>query len=290
MQTKVWEDFISLNSTEHLHNDAIGPISNHLMHDDNSVSWDRQKIPLTLAVGRDVSPIPTESDRELYYGQNHFNYWASGIRDWLQILEWTTPRGLKLENTLDFGCASGRLLRHQYYQTDIKKVIGCDINRLHVDWVARHLPPEIMVFQNSSIPSLPLPSESVDLVTAFSVFTHIDTFDTTWIMELCRILKPGGIAWLTVHSSRTWREIKPGWPLFYALDSHPDYAEMRKSSDLKSDRVVFRWHTDRSYSANVFYREDYLRASWGRVMKVVDFFPALPHFQDIIVLQKEAAA
>jgi SAM-dependent methyltransferase len=165
-------------------------------------------------------------------------------------------------------------------------VIGCDINRSHVDWVSKYLPPAIKVFQNTSIPILPLPDASIDVVTAFSVFTHIECFDTTWLMELRRILKPGGIAWLTIHSARVWRDIQPDWPLYNALTSHPDYAAYSESKDLPKERLVFRWHADRSYSANIFYDEAYLRRTWGRILTVRDLFPALPHYQDVLVLQK----
>src|SRR5262249_35950762 len=160
---------------------------------------------------------------------------------------------------LDFGCASGRILRHMFYQAQTPEIWGCDINRRHVEWVSAHLPGEIRVFQNTSLPHLPLPDSSVDVITAFSVFTHIESFDTAWLMELRRILKPNGIAWLTVHADRTWREMTPDWPIYNALVHHKDYAELAKHRDLPAERIVFRWHGDRSYSANVFYREEYLR-------------------------------
>ena len=289
MQTDVWENFISLNSTEQLGNQVLERASHYAGQKDGSVIWDEAEISAAEAMDRDRSPLPTEADRELYYGPNHYNYWASGMRDWMQILEWVRARGIKIDSVLDIGCASGRVLRHMHYQAGLKQVIGCDINRLHVDWVMRHLPSEITIFQNNSLPSLPLPSESIDLVTAFSVFTHIESFDTAWLMELRRILKPGGIAWLTVHAERTWNEVAPGWPLYDALKAHPDYAAMRKLPGLPSDRVVFRWRSDRSYSSNIFYRNAYIEQTWGRFLTFEGMFPALPHFQDVVVLRKPPA-
>ena len=129
-------------------------------------------------------------------------------------------------------------------------------------------------------------AESVDVVTAFSVFTHIESFDTTWLMELRRILKPGGIAWLTVHSDRTWLEMKPTWPIYAALADHPDFKVHAGAERIPQERFVVRWASERSYSANVFYREEYLRRVWGRIMQFRDMFAALPSFQDIVVLQK----
>ncbi len=286
MRSDIWEDFISLNSSLELKTSVLGPASEYVVQADGSVVWNESLLPRDIALGRDTAPLPLELDRELYYGPNHYNYWASGIRDYLQMRDWLDEHGVVVETVLDIGCASGRIIRHLHYQSDFKKVMGCDINRLHVDWVIRYLPKAITVFQNTSIPYVPLPDGSVDLVTAFSVFTHIESFDTTWLMELRRILRPGGIAWLTVQSDRTWREIKPSWPLYNALSSDAEYQKHADSSEIPADRQVYRWIGEKSYSANVFYRENYLRGTWGRFMSFIDMFPAIPLFQDIVVLQK----
>lgn len=286
MSVSVWEDFIALNSTAELKTQVLGSVAAYLDLNDHSVVWDETKSPLKDAAQKDVSPLPLEADREGYYGANHFNYWASGLRDWLQISEWLDAQDITVRSALDIGCASGRLVRHWQAQTDIQQVIGCDINRLHVDWVSRFLPGSIQVFQNSSLPTLPLADESLDLVTAFSVFTHVESFDTTWLMELRRILRPGGIAWLTVHSDRTWQDLAPDWPLYQALRKHPEFKALRGQTKLTQDRTIIRWHKESSYSANVFYRESYLRQVWGRVLKFEDIFPGLPNYQDIVVLRK----
>ncbi|MBN6740044.1 class I SAM-dependent methyltransferase [Acidithiobacillus sp. MC6.1] len=286
MSNFVWEDNIALNSTAELQTQVLTPVATHIALNDHSVVWDESKISLNEAAQRDESPLPLEQDREGYYGANHFNYWASGLRDWLQILEWLDKQNITVRSALDIGCASGRLIRHWQAQTDIQQVIGCDINRLHVDWVSRYLPGSIQVFQNSSLPTLPLADESLDLVTAFSVFTHVESFDTTWLMELRRILRPGGIAWLTVHSDRTWQDLAPDWPLYQALHKHPEFKALRSQTKLTQDRTIMRWHKESSYSANVFYRESYLRQVWGRVLKFEDMVPGLPNYQDIVVLRK----
>ncbi|MCA8389265.1 class I SAM-dependent methyltransferase [Burkholderia multivorans] len=284
MSGNTWEDMISLNSRAETIDEVLAPARSHLSQDVGDVSWNRTRIPLDWAVERDSYPIPTTEQREGYYGPNHFNYWASGLRDYCQLLEWAEPHQIQTRTLLDIGCATGRFIRHA--TIDFEEVIGCDINRRHVDWVGRHLDSNIKVFQNTSIPALPLPDASVDVITAFSVFTHVECFDTTWLMELRRILRPGGIAWLTIHGDRTWRDIQPTWPLHAALTSHPDYPKYQDCRELPEDRLVFRWHAERSYSANIFYRYEYVKKIWGRILSVKDIFPALPFFQDVVVLQK----
>lgn len=285
MADTTWEDMISINSRSEMHDENVGFARDHLGQDTGEVSWDRSRIPIEEAFVADAAPIPSTAQREGYYGSNHFNYWASGLRDYCQLMEWLEKNRASCDSLLDLGCASGRFIRHAH--RNFKEVAGCDINRSHVDWVGRHLPREIKVFQNTSVPTLPLPDNSIDVITAFSVFTHIECFDTTWLMELRRVLRPGGVAWLTIHGERTWKEIAPTWPLYTALITHPDYLATKNNPAPPKDRTVFRWRTEQSYSSNVFYTRRYIDDIWGRILSVKDLFPALPLFQDVVVLRKE---
>lgn len=285
MTESTWEDLVSLNSASEMFTDHIGPASLYLSQDDGSVAWDRNRLPLDVAVKNDSSSLPSTEAREFYYGPNHFNFWASGLRDYCEIAEWMEANQQPLDSYLDFGCASGRVAR-AFQAHHGTKTYACDINRRHVDWIAANLSRDIVVFQNHSIPTIPLPDACLDLVTAFSVFTHIEAFDTTWLCELRRILKPGGIAWLTIHGDRTWQELNPDWPLWAPLDSHPEYQNDRHCLEIPRPRTFYRWRSDRSYSSNVFYSYDYINSVWGRLMDVVEIRPALPPYQDVVVLRK----
>ncbi|OAI43292.1 hypothetical protein AYO41_02105 [Verrucomicrobia bacterium SCGC AG-212-E04] len=285
MSDNIWENQISLNNDSEMFAEHVGPASQFVLQDDESVEWDRTRIPLETALARDSAALPSTEAREGYYGTNHFNYWASGLRDYCEIANWAESSGLEIRDYLDIGCATGRVLRAFAAQGGVN-AMGCDINRRHVDWMAANLPAAVTVFQNTSLPSLPLPGESIDLVTAFSVFTHVEAFDTTWLMELRRILRPGGIAWLTIHGDRTWREVQPEWPLYAPLQAHQGYQKDSESSVIPRPRTVYRWHMDRSYSANVFYSYAYIRSVWGRIMDLVEIRPCLPPYQDAVLLRK----
>lgn len=285
MNESIWEDLIALNNSSENFSEHIGSISSYLDQDDATVVWDRDILPLEKAVANDPYPLPSTEAREFYYGPNHFNFWASGLRDYCEIAKWVKENNQPLDAYLDIGCATGRVARAFTAQGGVK-TYACDINRRHVDWIAANLSKDIFAFQNHSIPTLPLPENSLDLVTAFSVFTHIEAFDTTWLAEIRRILKPGGIAWLTIHGDRTWREISPDWPLWEPLDKHPDYQNDRGSAQIPRPRTVYRWRADRSYSANVFYSYDYIHTVWGRLMDVIEIRPAMPAYQDVVILRK----
>jgi ubiquinone/menaquinone biosynthesis C-methylase UbiE len=46
---------------------------------------------------------------------------------------------------------------------------------------------------------LPIEDRTFDLVSAMSVFTEVDEAETSWLLELHRIMKPSGSAIVTVH-------------------------------------------------------------------------------------------
>lgn len=286
MSNDVWEDLISLHTRDVPVFEALGPAAQY-READTHTDWSAEGPGIETALAQDTFPLPRTEDREGYYGPHHYSYWASGYRDSRLLRECCQRLGVQLRDYLDLGCASGRVIRHFATHVDDVSVTGCDINRKHVEWATKYLPTSVKVFQNHSIPTLPLPDNSVDLVSAYSVFTHIEAFELTWLMELRRILRPGGIAWLTVHTERTWKEMKSGWPLYQALSKHPDFAQYEQGRDaLPSERLVFRWRNNQSYTSNVFYTRDYLRSTWGRIMEIVEEHHRLPGFQDVMVLRK----
>ena len=202
------------------------------------------------------------------------------------LLEYATHYGLKVKTYLDIGCASGRVLRHFAMNSDLDRVMGCDINRRHIEWILTYLPGHIEVFQNTSVPGLQIEDSSIDLISAFSVFTHIENFDMTWIMEIRRVLRPGGIAWITFLSEKYWLEIKESSALYDNWRTHPEFSARRGNLRAPFRRMVFRRRSDRSYTSLVFYHTDFLRHRWGRVLTVLDIRRRGAPFQDAIILQK----
>lgn len=283
----VWEDLISLHARGSKEFDVLAPAAEHRARDQHPTDWSGEGDAMEAALARDVHPLPLTEDREGYYGPHHFSYWASGHRDARLLFEAADRLGVDLRDYLDFGCASGRVLRHVALSERGVRATGCDINRRHTDWVAAHLPAGIGIFQNHSIPTLPLPDASFDAITAYSVFTHIEAFETTWLMELRRLLRPGGIAWITVQTESIWGEFGPGWPVFDSLVTFDDFQPYRDSrGSLPNARTVFRGHAAASYSSHVFYRPDYIQNTWGRILDVVEQHERHPDLQDVVILQK----
>jgi SAM-dependent methyltransferase len=241
---------------------------------------------------RDTAPIPVPPDREGYHGEDHIAYWLSGLSDVLSVTREAARLGLGSKpRYFELGCASGRAVRHVALQTDVP-VTCCDINLRYTEWIRQFLPERINTFQNSVIPHLPLEDNSVDIATAFSVFTHIDDFETAWLLELRRILRPGGLAYLTVATDHTWEQYKESWIRRQLLPLADRIADYRVDDGLfrgplPREKTVFWWQSDREvYTAMVFHAADYIRREWGRLFTVCDILPDRHFYQDVVLLTK----
>jgi SAM-dependent methyltransferase len=248
-------------------------------------------------IARDPHPIPADREREDYCTADDAGYWVSGLRDYLKVrqaVERHATRPSTRPRILDFGCASGRVLRHYACQEPEAEVWGCDIDRRNVDWIARFLPGRVRAFQNTVFPNLPLADGSFDVVSAFSVFTHVDALEDAWILELRRLLRAGGVAVITFHSERSWKRVPrmrwvldamkrcqaatPEWTIDAPLFERP----------MPADRIVFRWATSGSYRCNTFHSMDHVRGRWGRFFASCHVYDGGDDgFQDLAVLVRE---
>lgn len=251
--------------------------------------------PLAGYIAEDAYPIPATADREGYHGARHYDYWLSGLKDYLRIKQTLARYRVKLgrgARVLDLGCASGRVLRHFLCHERGLDLWGVDINQRHVEWVRRFLGPTVKVFQNTILPTLPMEANSAALVYAFSVFTHIDTLELAWLAELRRILKRGGMAYVSIHSDHTWRAMTPELALYNDLEKMKSFiheydvgpALFRKPMPM--ERVVLRWSTSSSTAANVFHSVEYIRTTWGRFFEIADVIREGHDYQDVVVLRK----
>ncbi len=94
---------------------------------------------------------------------------------------------------LDFGCGVGRTMATYHDLRDETEIFGCDIHAPSIEWAASAMSPPFTFFVCEEEPPLDMPDERFDLVYACSVFTHITDAWARWLVELHRVLRPGGI-------------------------------------------------------------------------------------------------
>jgi SAM-dependent methyltransferase len=100
---------------------------------------------------------------------------------------------------LDFGCSSGRHLRVLQAWRPQVGWTGCDPNERAIRWAGEHL-PGIEFFASPQEPPLDMPSGSLDVVFAVSVWSHFGAGAAErWLAEMHRLLRPGGVLVLTVQ-------------------------------------------------------------------------------------------
>ncbi len=243
-------------------------------------------------VSRDSFPIPCAEDREGYTPGFDGTYWLSGFEDYLKIMEIVSKFSMKPKAVFDFGCASGRLIRHYAAQTDIPEIWGSDINARHIRWLYENLPHTVKPIFNHCIPTLPIPDKSIDVISAFSVFTHIDTFETCWLAELRRIMSDDGLAYITVHNEDTWDLIRDEVDnennrlVQSMLRIDPSVREALQGP-LPDTRTVYRFSQSGPYRAQVFHSNNYLHQVWGRFFEIEEILPGHHVRQTVLVLRKK---
>lgn len=105
---------------------------------------------------------------------------------------------------LDFGCGFGRVTRFFLKDIAYGNLYGADTTQAFIDICKSTFPASAMpaenFIRNEALGSLPFTSSSLDLITAYSVFSHLsEEAANCWLDEFCRILKPGGLLALTIR-------------------------------------------------------------------------------------------
>ena len=287
---EAWEDDISRNSLDN------APFENHPPINTRLQELSSLKHPLLTGrsveefANRDELEIPCPEDRERYSVNHDSQYWFSGLVDYLKVMDFVSRQNLNVKKYFDFGCASGRVVRHFVAQDNIEEIWCSDINARHIRWLCEFMPPLVKPIANHSIPHLPITDNTFDLITAFSVFTHIDTFETCWLAELRRILNPGGLVWLTVHNEDTWRVLKDEIEnennrLVQSMISVDPDTPTRLENDMPEGRTVYRFTTRGPYRAQVFHSNSYIEKVWGRFFDILEIIPLHHNRQSVVVMK-----
>jgi SAM-dependent methyltransferase len=181
-----------------------------------------------------------------------------------------------LDALLDWGCGCGRVLRH-WSGLDGPRVFGCDINPKMVAWCADNLPfAEVAV--TDLAPPLPYADSSLDLMYAFSVFTHLtEKLQHEWIRECLRVLKPEGFLLMSTMGE---------YYLARGRLSEPEQEAFRRG-----ELVVLYERSAGTSLCSAYHPPQYVHEGLAREFELASFRPAAdegPH--DIHFLRKPAVS
>lgn len=187
----------------------------------------------------------------------------------LQGPDWFTED----KRVLDFGCGAGKLLRHFLEEAERTEFIGCDIHEPSIEWLRENFSPPLNLFVCEETPGLPLPDEHVDLALAMSVFTHLTDHWAGWLLEIHRVLKPGGRFVCT----------------FLGEGMSDSIAGEEWQPDRIGLNVLRPWQSWSQGGPSVQHSEWWLRAHWGRAFEFerIDDGPNFGH--GLLVLRKRDA-
>ena len=158
------------------------------------------------------------------------------------------------KRVLDFGCGAGRTLREFLAVAETAEIWGCDIHAESIEWLQANLCPPFHCFRNQATPPLAIADGYFDLVWAMSVFTHIADGWADWVLEMQRVLAPGGLFIATYL----------GAGIFETLLGEP-YVE-----DEVGMLVRYHWRSPEDGGAWVFHSEWWLREHWGPAFEILE--------------------
>jgi SAM-dependent methyltransferase len=162
------------------------------------------RLPL-LAMSADIPLPPFDLSARLVHGSDidaaRTEYLKQG-RYSREAIERVIPQGWTWEGkrVLDFGCGAGRAIRHFLDLAPQTELWGTDIDARCIEWNREHFGHGATFAVNGEVPPTELPTGYFDLVYALSVFTHLSTHWAGWLLELYRVLAPGGILVATIMS------------------------------------------------------------------------------------------
>lgn len=179
---------------------------------------------------------------------------------------------------LDWGCATGRVLRWFSEEARHGEFWGVDQHGESIAWAKENLSPPFRFMTCSSYPHLPFEDNKFKFVFGISVFTHLEHLQDMWLVEMNRIMKPKGYAIFTIHDEHTVQ--------WFQDNGRPRWIpnELDLSNILEHEITVIT--RDSWASTYTFFRTELIQREWGRYFDVLDINPYVEGYQSAVVLQK----
>lgn len=259
-----------------------------------------ESVDRPIIKGIEMPGFPSEEMQRTIVGMSGAHSLREAFNFYCTIKQYAVALGVTLSpatRILDFGCGWGRVMR--FFLKDIREdnLYGVDVNPEMIDVCLKSMKYGTYGVVNP-VPPLEFQPGSIDIIYAYSVFSHLaEPVHIKWIEEFSKILKPGGILVVTTQARhfiefcRSLRGKTHEFAWHNALaGSFPD----TEAALLDYDSGKFLYCATGGGPAlpNSFYGEalipcSYVKREWTRFLIFMDYFDDRNRFQQaVIVMQK----
>jgi SAM-dependent methyltransferase len=195
---------------------------------------------------------------------------------------------------LDFGCGWGRIIRFFLRDLDPSRLYGVDPDADMIRFCQGS--NRWCTFERTKTrPPTAFPPESIDLIYAFSVFSHLsEPVHEEWLIEFKRVLRPGGLLIATtrardfiprceeIRNNARLRSLSSGFRA--SARSFPNTAESLAAYDRGEYCFTL---LDDDYWGECAIPKGYVTNRWTRHLTFVDYIDDRARCsQNVIVMQK----
>ena len=228
---------------------------------------------------------PMPRDYYAGYGTNEEEYFNSGNEDVKIMDKHLIANGYDKRHgqvALDLGCGSARMLRNLNKYFKESELWGLDINANLIYWCKENIGDTANFATSTLIPHLFFESNYFDLIYCGSVFTHIDDLAEAWLLEVRRVLKKGGVFYVTIHDENTVK----------MLDNEYKNHTFAKYLDQNKTYVNNKHHfgmmvIDRDNFSQVFFSKAYFKHWVEPFFEVLEIVDGAYGYQSVAILRKK---
>jgi SAM-dependent methyltransferase len=191
------------------------------------------------------------------------------------------------KTVLDWGCGSGKELQALWLHhlnhagSSMPLLFGTDISRDAIAWASKRI--HYATFSlNDPDPPLPFQEGRFDFVYGISVFSHLDeSHESAWLVELNRILKPGGMLIVSLRGTKLGQE-----RMGRSVEDQLRLA--RQGMVFCPPSTGYRKEGLPDCYGNAYHTGEYVRAKYSRNFTLLELVEqGLRGLQDLVVLRKE---
>jgi ubiquinone/menaquinone biosynthesis C-methylase UbiE len=179
------------------------------------------------------------------------------------------------------------MIRHLRHLAQRCEIWGADSSAPHIVWCKHHLSPPFHFATTTKVPHLPFPDGYFSFIYCGSLFTHIDDLADAWLLELRRVLRPGGRLYVTIHDEETIR-------LFgtrgYRRAAVVRWITSRPTFETASGSDFGMFTIGRDNQSQVFYRRSYFERMTRAAFETLSVTGEAYHYQTAFLLAPLSAA